>query len=123
MTKNIIITAVTPAASPSKPSVRFKLFVHASMINTAQGIYIQLGSSIYSFKIGIYVSVPKFILFKYKTNAVATIINPSNFKLGFNPFGFFKISFIKSSINPISPYPKCNQSYWQYIFIFKRYSY
>lgn len=38
ITKNIIIIAVTPAAKPSNPSVRFKLFVHASIINTAHGI-------------------------------------------------------------------------------------
>ena len=61
ITKNIIIIAVTPLAKPSNPSVKFKLLVHASIINTAQGIYTQTGNVIYSLSIGIYVSVPKFI--------------------------------------------------------------
>ena len=53
ITKNIIIIAVTPDAKPSKPSVKFKLFVHARIINTAHGIYTTFGISIYSFIKGI----------------------------------------------------------------------
>ena len=36
--KKIIIIVVTLAAKPSKPSVRFKLFVQASIINTLEAI-------------------------------------------------------------------------------------
>src|SRR5690606_4127005 len=97
-------TAAVPANNPSKPSVKFTAFEEPTMIKMTTSGYNHPSSQWMSVP-GILIYVGKSCMYKTMQKMIPTNICPNNFCFDVNPRFRFNAILMKSSKNPINPYP------------------